>query len=184
MQPPMTLADLFCRGEDRAVCNAADAIGAALAERGVRPGDRVAALIEAEEPALAALLGIAAAGCAFVPLPRRGTQEALQASRARLVLAGPETLVAARRAAAELALPVVELRLGEHGLALLDGEPVFEPLAYRADLDEIALAPVDGEPLTHRALIAAAERHPDGPQAALAAWTRAASGERPVVPAA
>jgi acyl-CoA synthetase (AMP-forming)/AMP-acid ligase II len=177
MLPP-TLADLFAHDDDLALCNAADAIGAALVTRGLGRGDRVAACLHADDVALAALLGVAAAGCAYVPLTAERPGHALRAANAQLVLVSPDAPKGVRRAAADLGIPAVELRLDERHAALLDGEPVFEPLPVRADLDDVALAPLDGPARTHRELASAAREHADGPRVALAAW---ATARRPAV---
>ncbi|HTW84956.1 MAG TPA: AMP-binding protein [Candidatus Sulfotelmatobacter sp.] len=172
MLPP-TLADLFCHGDDLPLCNAADAVGAALVTRGLRPGDRVAALLADDEPALAALLGVATAGFAYVPLGAERIGAALRESKARVLLVGPNAPRAAGLAAADAGIPVVELQLDGRHAALLNGEPVFEPLAVRADLDDVALAPLDGPALTHRQLAAAARDHGEGPRAAMTGWATA-----------
>jgi acyl-CoA synthetase (AMP-forming)/AMP-acid ligase II len=177
MLPP-TLTELFAQGDDLALCNAADAIGAALVTRGLRHGDRVAACLHEEDAALAALLGVAAAGCAYVPLATERPGHALRGAKAKLVLLSPDAPKSVRRAAADLGIPALVLQLDQQHAALLDGEPVFEPLAVRADLDDVALAPLDGPARTHRELAAAAREHADGPRSALAAW---ATTRRPAV---
>ncbi|MGD1065999.1 MAG: AMP-binding protein [Vulcanimicrobiaceae bacterium] len=175
---PSTLTELFAYGDDQALCNAADAIGAALVTRGLRRGDRVAAFLHADDAALAALLGVAAAGCAYVPLATERPGHALRAAKVQLVLLSPDAPKGIRRAAADLGIPAVELQLDERHAALLDGEPVFEPLPVRADLDDVALAPLDGPARTHRELASAAREHADGPRLALTGW---ATARRPFV---
>ncbi|MBV9440415.1 MAG: AMP-binding protein, partial [Candidatus Eremiobacteraeota bacterium] len=103
----MTLVDFVCRAcgdapavsrgeggalDHVALCNAADAIGAALAVRGVEPGDRVASLLPPGPEFAASLIGVAAIRAALAPLPpvadEPSARGALRDRRIRALLAG------------------------------------------------------------------------------------------------
>lgn len=145
-----------------ALCNAADAVAAALAAHGVTPGDRVAAVL-AEGPAfLAAFAGTAIARSAFAPLA--GGDDALRSRLARLgprlLIAAPDAPQSVRVAAAALGVPVITLRFNDAGTALVDGEPVYEAHGRLPDADDVALIAPDGATYTHGALVEAIAARP------------------------
>jgi acyl-CoA synthetase (AMP-forming)/AMP-acid ligase II len=188
--PAKTLVDLVCRrcetgrsisGADGreldhvALCNAADAIGAALAARGVEPGDHVASTLPPGGAVFAAaLLGVAAIRAALTPLPPVADEPSARAAlRNRpigaLLTAGPLP-AGVRSAAAARRIPVVTVELDERGLALVDGEHVYEAHARIAEPGDVVFVPAGGEPLTQAALVdLAGDRGLDGVLEAVAA---------------
>ncbi|MEA2663844.1 MAG: AMP-binding enzyme [Candidatus Eremiobacteraeota bacterium] len=165
---PVTLVDLLCRGAAHRpalsdpdgisldyvdLCNAADAIGAALATHGVQPGDRVAAVLPDGAAYLAAFAGTAAARAAFAPL---AAPDGLARLRPRLVLAPPEVPQGIRVAANALGIPVVTVAIDAAGLALVDGEHVYDAHGRTAGPDDPAFITADGIPVAQGALVAAA----------------------------
>jgi acyl-coenzyme A synthetase/AMP-(fatty) acid ligase len=178
----MTLVDLVCRGacagsavsdpdgpvlDHVALCNAADAIGAALAARGVEPGDRVASALPPGATFAATLIGAAAIRAALVPLPtltdEPSARGALRSRTIRAIVAPPAVAPALRSAAAVQGIPLVTVGFDERGLALVDGEHVYDSHARVAEPDDVVLVPQAGEPLTQRELVmAAGERGLDG----------------------
>jgi acyl-CoA synthetase (AMP-forming)/AMP-acid ligase II len=188
--PAKTLVDLVCRrcetgrtiaGPDGreldhvALCNAADAIGAALAARGVEPSDHVASTLAPDGAIFAAsLLGVAAIRAALAPLPPFADEPSARAALrnrpiAALLTAGPLP-AGVRSAAAARRIPVVTVGLDERGLALVDGEHVYEAHARLAEPDDVVLVPPGGEPLTQAVLVdLAGDRGLDGVLDAVAA---------------
>ncbi|HTD34680.1 MAG TPA: hypothetical protein VK665_13510 [Candidatus Elarobacter sp.] len=171
--PAKTLVDLVCRrcetgrsiaGPDGheldhvALCNAADAIGAALAARGVEPGDHVASTLAPGGALFAAsLLALAAIRAALAPLPAVADEPSARAALrnrpiAALLTAGPLP-AGVRSAAAARRIPVVSVGLDERGLALVDGEHVYEAHARIAEPGDVVFVPAAGEPLTQAALV-------------------------------
>jgi acyl-CoA synthetase (AMP-forming)/AMP-acid ligase II len=185
----MTLVELVCRGADHrsaitdpdgrvldyvSLCNAADAIGSALAARGIEPGDRVASALPVGAVFAAALIGAGAIRAALAPLPpvvdEPSARAALRASRARIVIAAAAPLPSGvRSAAAALRTPIVRIGFDERGLALIDGDHVFDSHERVAEPGDVAFVPLRGEPLTQAELVAAAgDRGLDGLLAAVA----------------
>ena len=172
----MTIVELVCRGADHreavsgpdgsgldyvSLCNAADAVGSALVARGVAPGERVASALGAGPELAAALIGTGAARAVFAPLPplvdEPSARAALRARDARVLLAPAAPLPpGVRAAAAALGVPVLRIGFDERGLALIDGEHVFEAHDRIAEPHDPAYAPLEGAPLTHEQLVAAA----------------------------
>jgi acyl-CoA synthetase (AMP-forming)/AMP-acid ligase II len=170
----MTLVDFVCRGagahafsgadgrvpDHAALCNAADAIGSALAARGVEPGDLVGAALTPGTAFAASLIGAAAIRAALAPLPpladEASARGVLRSRKIRALLAGPEVSPAVRAAAAAHGIPVLIVGFDERGLALVDGEHVFESHARIAEPGDVAFVPAGGEPLTQAALVLAA----------------------------
>ena len=164
---PVTLVDLLCRGAAHRpavsgpdgvsldyvnLCNAADAIGAALAAHGVLPGDRVASVLPEGAAYLAAFAG-AAARAAFAPL---ATPAGLARLRPRLVLAPPAVPQGVRVAANTLGIPVVTVAFDAAGLALVDGEHVYDAHGRAAENDDPVFMTADELPVAQGALVAAA----------------------------
>jgi acyl-CoA synthetase (AMP-forming)/AMP-acid ligase II len=185
----MTLVELVCRGAGHraavtgpdgtvldyvSLCNAADALGSALVARGVAPGERVASALPPGRELAAALIGVAAIRGVFAPLPavvdEPSARAALRARDARLLLAPASAIPGGvRAAAAALRIPIVRLGFDDHGLALIDGEHVFDSHDRIAEPQDLAFAPPAGKPLSHEQLVAAAgERGLDGLLAAVA----------------
>jgi acyl-CoA synthetase (AMP-forming)/AMP-acid ligase II len=172
----LTIVELVCSGAghepaiadpsgvtlDRiALCNAADAIGSALAARGVEPGDRVAAALAPGAAWVAALVGVSAIRAAFAPIPELADEPsartALRAASARVLLASDASALSAglRAAAADLGIPVVRVGFDEHGLALVDGDHVYDAHARIAEPGDVAFVAPDGAGRTHADLVAA-----------------------------
>ncbi len=172
----MTIVELVCRGADHraavngpdgshvdyvCLCNAADALGSALVARGVASGERVASALPPGPELAAALIGTGAVRAVFTPLPpvidEPSARAALGARGAWVLLAPVAPLPpGVRAAAAALGVAIVRLGFDERGLALIDGEHVFDSHDRIAEPDDPAYAPLDGEPLTHAQLVAAA----------------------------
>jgi acyl-CoA synthetase (AMP-forming)/AMP-acid ligase II len=172
----MTIVELVCSGagdepavvdpsgltlDHIALCNAADAVGSALAARGVEPGDRVAAALAPGAAWVAALVGVSSIRAAFAPIPQiadePGARRAHHAANARMLLAsGSAALPAGLRAAAEtLGIPVVRIGFDERGLALVDGDHVYDAHPRIAEPSDVAFVPLGGDPRTHAELVAA-----------------------------
>lgn len=154
------------------LCNAADAVAAALAAHGVAAGDRVAGAFPDGAAFLAAFAGAAVCRAAFAPVPRGGDElirAHLRGTAARLVLAPPDAPQGVRVAAAALGIPVLTLGFSPEGTALIDGEPVYDAHGRLADADDVAFVAADGATYTHAALV----------DAALAASRRVAGEARP-----
>ena len=184
-----TLVELVCHGPGRrpavtdpggltldyvGLCNAADAIGSALAARGVEPGEPVVAALPLGAAFIASFLGTAAVRAVFVPL---GTVAGEDAAHAVLVRLAPRIVLApdgvetpARAAAAALGIAVLEIGFDIAGRALADGELVYDAHDRISLEDDPAfLAPEDDAPLTHADLVAGARRgEGSGPMGALA----------------
>jgi acyl-CoA synthetase (AMP-forming)/AMP-acid ligase II len=173
----MTIVELVCGGAgyepaiadspgftlDRIVlCNAADAIGSALAARGIEPGDRVAGALAPDAAWVAALVGVSSIRAAFAPIPELADEPsaraALRAANARALLASASSALPAglRAAARALEIPVVRVGFDERGLALVDGDHVYDAHARIAEPGDVAFVPFDGEPRTHEDLVRAA----------------------------
>jgi acyl-coenzyme A synthetase/AMP-(fatty) acid ligase len=185
----MTLVDFVCRGacagpavtgadgrvlDHVALCNAADAVGAALAVRGVEPGDRVASILPPGAPFAASLIGCAAIRAALAPLSavadEPSARGALRSRKIRALLAAPDVSPAVRSAASAQGIPVLTLAFDERGLVLVDGEHVYESHGRVAEPHDVVFVPAQGEVLTQAALVAAAgDRGLDGLLGALAA---------------
>jgi AMP-binding enzyme len=179
----MTLVDLVCRGacagqtvsdpdgrvlDHVALCNAADAIGAALAAHGVEPGDRVASALPPGAAFAATLLGVAAIRAALVPLAavadEPSARAALRDRTIRAVVApSGEVAPSLRPAAAAQGIPLLTIGFDDRGLALVDGEHVYDSHARIAEPDDVVLVPPAGRALTQRELVAVAgDRGLDG----------------------
>jgi acyl-CoA synthetase (AMP-forming)/AMP-acid ligase II len=183
----MTLVDFVCRGagtrpaftgadgivlDHAGLCNAADAVGSALAARGVDPGDRVASALPPGPAFAASLIGAAAIRAALAPLPavadEPSARGALRNRTIRALVAPPELSPALRAAAAAQGIPVLTVAFDERGLVLVDGEHVYDAHARIAEPHDVAFVPVQGEPLTQQALVTAAgDRGLDGLLAAV-----------------
>ncbi len=165
---PLTLVDLFCHGaahrpalsapdglelDYAQLCNAADAIGAALSAHGAAPGDVVAAALPDGAAFVAAFAGTAAARAVFAPLADPGMLGRL---RPRLVLAPAAVPQSLRVAARALGIPVLSVAFDGRGEVLVDGEPVYEAHGRTAQPEDPAWLGGDEAPLTHAALAAAA----------------------------
>jgi hypothetical protein len=172
--PAKTLVDLVCRGcahgrgvsgadgrelDHVALCNAADALGAALAARGVEPGRHVASTLAPGSAAFAAaLLGAASIRAALAPLPpvadEPSARAALRNRPVAAVLTGGPLPPGVRSAAAAQGVRVVTLGFDERGLALVDGEHVYEAHHRIAEPEDVVFVPAGGgEPLTQEALV-------------------------------
>jgi polyketide synthase PksJ len=153
-EPEETLLDLFTRSvEEHPSCTAVtanghcltyaalrervDAIGAALGERGIGPGDRVGVCMSRSVDLLATLLGIMASGAAYVPLDPRYPVERIQAIASD---SGLRTMLtdAASRSSLAAAIPdsyevsVVADLLAQGGTTVVPGGSLARPsaLAY------------------------------------------------------
>jgi acyl-CoA synthetase (AMP-forming)/AMP-acid ligase II len=178
----MTLVDFVCRGtcsgpaisgpdglvlDHVGLCNAADAIGSALAARGVEPGDRVASALPPGAAFAASLIGAAAIRAALAPLPavadEPSARGALRNRTIRALVAPPDVSPALRSAAAAQGIPVLTVAFDDRGLVLVDGEHVYDSHARIAEPHDIAFVPLQGESLTQEALVTAAgDRGLDG----------------------
>jgi acyl-CoA synthetase (AMP-forming)/AMP-acid ligase II len=142
-----------------ALCNAADAIGAALCVRGVSPGDRVVSVIPDGVAFLAAFAGTAAARAAFIPLPaddETAAAEMLGRLSPRLVLAAATVPQRVRVAASALGIPVATIAFDEQSTVLVNGEHVYESHGRIAEDDDVVFMTPGGRPMTGSALVAAA----------------------------
>jgi non-ribosomal peptide synthetase component F len=139
-----------------ALCNAADAIAAALVVRGVRPGDRVAAALPDGAAALAAFGGTVLARAAFAPLVAGERQpERLAALQPRLILVPVSPPQQLRVAAAARGIPIVSVAI-ERGTTLVDGEPVYEAHGSVPGPEDVVFIEPHGTPVTQAAIVAAA----------------------------
>lgn len=186
------VSDPTIRLDLAALCNAADALAAALASRGVSPGDRVAVLIPDGAAFLAAFAGTAAARAAFIALPtddEATAREALARFAPRLVLSTPDAPQSMRVAASALGVPLVTVAFDTLGVPLVDGEYVYESHGQVAEDDDVAFITLDGTLVRHGELVAAAlagaPERPRGRLAELGGLTAAlgvlASGEELVL---
>ena len=119
------------------------ALAAELRRRGVRRGDRVALLVDRSAAQVAALLGVLAAGAAYVPLdpqaPPGRLADTLDDAAPALLVAGGEAADRLRDggdlAAAAAGIEVVEIAaqsLGERAAFRRRGPPVFPRRAVRS----------------------------------------------------
>ncbi|HTD37440.1 MAG TPA: AMP-binding protein [Candidatus Limnocylindrales bacterium] len=179
-----TLIDLVCRGcapsrgvsgadgvelDHVALCNAADALGAALAARGVEPGDHVASALAPGTAAFAAaLLGVASIRAALAPLPpvadEPSARAALRDRPVAALLATANLPAGVRSAAAAQGIRVIMVDFDDRGIVLVDGEHVYEAHARIAEPEDVVFVPAGGgAPLTQEALAGlAGERGLDG----------------------
>jgi len=144
-------------------------LATALVERGIAPGDRIAASFANGAPIVHAFFGVAAARATFAPLNAAYTEDEfrfyLEDIGPKLVLLAPGTVPAARAAAISLGIRVAEFSLDEGGLPLLDGKS----LAAVASNDSVAESDIalflhtsgttsrpKGVPLSHRNLTTSA----------------------------
>jgi len=139
----------------------AHALGAALAARGIEPGDRVAASFGNGLEVVAAFFATAGARATFAPLNSAYTEEEfrfyLEDIAPRAILLAPGTVPAARAAAATLSIPVVDLALDAQGAPLVDGVLANGTHERRAQDGDVALflhtsgttSRPKGVPLTH-----------------------------------
>jgi len=144
-------------------------LATALVERGIAPGDRIAASFANGAPIVHAFFGVAAARATFAPLNAAYTEDEfrfyLEDIGPKLVLLAPGTVLAARAAAISLGIRVAEFSLDEGGLPLLDGKS----LAAVASNDSVAESDIalflhtsgttsrpKGVPLSHRNLTTSA----------------------------
>ncbi|MDB5071205.1 MAG: hypothetical protein JWM87_2316, partial [Candidatus Eremiobacteraeota bacterium] len=81
---------------------------------------------------------------------------ALRNRTIRALVAPPEVSPALRAAAAAQGIPVLTVTFDDRGLVLVDGEHVYDAHARIAEPQDVAFVPVQGEPLTQEALVAAA----------------------------
>ena len=189
--PAKTLVDLVCRGyapsrgvsgadgrelDHVALCNAADALGAALAAHGVEPGDHVASTLAPGTAAFAAaMLGVASIRAALAPLPpvtdEPSARAVLRNRPVRALLATAPLPAGVRSAAAAQGIRVVMVGFDERGAMLVDGEHVYESHARIPEPDDVVFVPAGGgAPLTQEALAGlAGDRGLDGLLEALAA---------------
>ena len=170
----MTLVELFCHGaahrpaiseaggldlDGVGLCNAADAIGAGLAARGVEPGDRVASTLPPSAAFVAAFLGVSSIRAALAPLPdvadEPSARAALRHRGIRAILTPPNAPAGLRSAAHAQGITLATVAFDEHGAAMLDGEPVYDAHARVAEPADVAFVPPTGNPLTHEELVAA-----------------------------
>ncbi|HYZ16769.1 MAG TPA: AMP-binding protein, partial [Candidatus Acidoferrum sp.] len=126
-----------------ALCNAADAIGAALCARGVAPGDRVASVIPDGVAFLAAFAGTAAARAAFIPLPSddEAAGEALERLSPRIVLTTEIAPQRIRVAGSSLGIPLATIAFDDQGVVLVDGEYVYESNDRIPEDDDVVFMP-------------------------------------------
>ncbi|MEM7199736.1 MAG: amino acid adenylation domain-containing protein [Planctomycetota bacterium] len=112
----------------------AGAVAAALIQRGVEPGDRVAILGKRSTLAVLAILGTMRAGAAYVPIdpayPRARRAQILTDSGARVVLLGDDATSEGTPDGAT-ALPVAECLANAGNTALDRPEPGLDDLAYQ-----------------------------------------------------
>jgi acyl-CoA synthetase (AMP-forming)/AMP-acid ligase II len=146
----------------------ARALGAALAARGIEPGDRVAASFGNGPEVVAAFFATAGARATFAPLNSAYTEDEfrfyLEDIGPRVLLLAPGTVPAARAAAAALSIPVLDLALAADGGASLDGAALHGRHERYAEDDDVALflhtsgttSRPKGVPLTHGNLTASA----------------------------
>ena len=144
-------------------------LATALVERGIAPGDRIAASFANGAPIVHAFFGVAAARATFAPLNAAYTEDEfrfyLEDIGPKLVLLAPGTVPAARAAAISLGIRVAEFSLDEGGLPLLDGKS----LTAVASNDSVAESDIalflhtsgttsrpKGVPLSHRNLTTSA----------------------------
>jgi acyl-CoA synthetase (AMP-forming)/AMP-acid ligase II len=168
----LTLVDvLSCPGADHpavrsaegavsyvGLCNAADAIAAALVVHGIGPGDRVAAAFPEGAAFLAAFGGAVLARAAFAPLPPddgEALRAALQRIAPRLILACAACPQSLRVAAAAAGIPIVSIAFDESGV-LVDGEHVYDAHGQAPQPEDIVFIGPDGTPTTHGAVASAA----------------------------
>jgi acyl-CoA synthetase (AMP-forming)/AMP-acid ligase II len=144
-------------------------IGAALMERDVSPGGRVAASFANTAEIVAAFFGTAGARATFAPLNSAYTEDEFAFYLADiepvLLLLAPDTLPNARAAAAKLRIPVADLAIDSDGAPLIDGVPLTASHDRVATDDDVALflhtsgttSRPKGVPLTHANLTASAD---------------------------
>jgi hypothetical protein len=133
------------------LCNAADAVAAALVARGVVPGERVAAALPDGPAAIAAFVGTAMARGAFAPLKgdeAEALRSRLERLGSRIVLVGPGISQCVRVAASAAAIPLVSLAIDRQGLMLVDGEPVYDAHGSAPQPDDIVFVGADGTHVT------------------------------------
>lgn len=155
--PQPAVSDLDHRLDRVGLCNAADAIGAALSVRGVSAGDRVAAVIPEGVGYLAAFAGTAAVRAAFIPLvpnDEHAACDALARFSPRIVVGHPAVPQAVRVAANTLGIPVATFAFDEQGVVLVDGEYVYESHGQTAEEDDVAFITREGFPVTIAELVA------------------------------
>lgn len=155
-----TLIDFVCRSETPSVvvrdargrsidgvtlCNGADALGAALAGRGVEPGDTVAAYLPPGAELLAATLGAAAIRAAIAPV---ASLRDPRVARARLVLVGP-----GKTPARLDGVSAISVAFDAAGTLLVGGEPVYDAHQRIAEADDVVLIPALGRPLSQKLLV-------------------------------
>ncbi len=144
-------------------------LAAALADRGIAPGDRVAASFANGAPIVHAFFGVAAARATFAPLNAAYTEDEfrfyLEDIAPKLVLLAPGTVPAARTAAISLGIRVADFSLDDNGLALVDGKSLAAAAASdTVNESDIALflhtsgttSRPKGVPLSHRNLTTSA----------------------------
>jgi acyl-CoA synthetase (AMP-forming)/AMP-acid ligase II len=179
----MTLDELLARGDSahpaiavpggltltyQRLRDAAKLIGAALVEREVLAGQKVAASFTNTPEIVAAFFGAAGARATFAPLNSAYTEDEfafyLEDIRPALLLLAPGSVPTARAAAAKLGIPVADLALDANGKPLVDGKPVGTTHDRLALGDDVALflhtsgttSRPKGVPLTHDNLAASA----------------------------
>jgi acyl-CoA synthetase (AMP-forming)/AMP-acid ligase II len=136
-------------------------IGAAVAARGVHPGDKVAASFVNGPEIVAAFFGIAGARATFAPLNAAYTEDEfafyLDDIAPKLIVLAPDTVPNARAAATRLGIPVIDLALDADGFPLVDGTLATATHDRIAHDDDVALflhtsgttSRPKGVPLTH-----------------------------------
>ncbi|GAC1417022.1 MAG: acyl--CoA ligase [Candidatus Velthaea sp.] len=148
---------------------AAHAIGAALAARGVRPGDRVGASLVNNPEIVAAFFGAAGVRATFAPLNSAYTEDEftfyLEDIGPVVLVLAPGTVPAARAAAARLNIPVIDLAMDASGVPSFDGVPLTARHDRTPGDDDVALflhtsgttSRPKGVPLTHANLATSAD---------------------------
>ena len=180
----MTLADLLEQGADdhAALISPAGptltyadvrrhvaAIASAIAERGIAPGDRVAASLVNGPALVLGFFGIANARAMAAPLNPAYTVEEfafyLEDIAPKLLVCAPGDESPSRVAAARLGIPIVELSLDDTGAPAFDGTALTGTQAPAPEDDDAALflhtsgttSRPKGVPLTHHNLTTSAD---------------------------
>ena len=180
----MNLVDLLGRGDAphpalvipgglalsyAALRTSAQGFGAALAARGIAPGDTVAASFINNPEIITAFFGAVGARAVFAPLNAAYTEDEftfyLEDIAPKLLVLAPGSVPNARAAAAALAIPVIDLVLDASGTPLVDGVPAAAQHDRIAQDDDVALflhtsgttSRPKGVPLTHDNLTTSAD---------------------------
>jgi acyl-CoA synthetase (AMP-forming)/AMP-acid ligase II len=145
---------------------AARAVGAALAGRGIAPGEKVAASFVNGPEIVVAFFGVAGARLTFAPLNSAYTEDEfrfyLEDIAPRALLLAPGSVPAARAAAAALGIETIDLEVSGVDRVAIDGTSVDHGREVRDS--DVALflhtsgttSRPKGVPLTHRNLVTSA----------------------------